>query len=355
MRTLRWLTPALSGLILLMSACGGGQSAPAGSSPASTAASPPASSAAASPSGSTSPLVSASASASTSASPSSASVAGSASGAAKPAVTIGSTNFTEQSILGEIYAQALEAQGYTVHRKFNLGTREIVEPALQSGQIDMEVDYMATLLAFVDKSAKGSSNPATTENLLRAALKPKGLSILNYAPAVDTNGVAVTQATAQKDKLSKISDLSSVAPQMILGGPPECPKRPFCLIGLEKTYGLHFKQFKPLDSGGPITVAALKAGQVNAGVLFTTDASIAVNHFVLLKDDKHLQLSDNIVPVVRDSLLSKAPADFKTTLNTVSAKLTTARLTELNKQVGVDREDAKTVAAAWLKSEGLVK
>ena len=280
---------------------------------------------------------------------------GSSSGGAKPNVTIGSTNFSEQLILGELYAQILEANGYTVTRKFNLGAREIVFPALSSGQIDLEADYLATLLAFVNKNATGSTDPKATSTALQKELDAKSLTVLDYAPAVDQNGFVVTKATADKFKLAKLSDVTAVGGQLVLGGPPECPTRPFCAAGLKSTYGITFKDFKPLDTGGPLTVAALKGSQVDIGLLFTSDSTIAVNNFVLLEDDKHLQLSDNIAPVVRNDLLAKAPSDFKSIINSIAPKLTTAELTAMNKQNDIDKTDPKAIAAAWLKKMGLVK
>ncbi|OLC52974.1 MAG: hypothetical protein AUH85_15380 [Chloroflexi bacterium 13_1_40CM_4_68_4] len=275
-------------------------------------------------------------------------------GGSKPTVKIGSTNFSEQLILGELYAQILEANGYTVDRKFNLGAREIVFPALTTGQIDMEADYLATLLAFVNKNATGSTDPSATKAALQKELDSKNLTVLDYAPAVDQNGFVVTKATADKSKLSKISDLVPVAGNMILGGPPECPTRPFCALGLKNTYGITFKDFKPLDTGGPLTVAALEGGLISVGLLFTSDAIIAVKNFVLLDDDKHLQLSDNVAPVVRSDLLSKGGDDFKKLINSIAPKLTTAELTAMNKQVGVDKKDPKDVAKEWLKKQGLI-
>jgi osmoprotectant transport system substrate-binding protein len=280
---------------------------------------------------------------------------GTGSGAAKPNVTVGSTNFSEQLILGELYAQILEANGYTVTRKFNLGAREIVFPALTSGQIDLEADYLSTLLAFVNKTAIGSTDPATTAAALQKELDSKSLTVLDFAPAVDQNGFVVTKATADKYKLTKLSDVTAVGSQLVLGGPAECPARPFCALGLKSTYGITFKDFKPLDTGGPLTVAALKGGQIDIGLLFTSDSTIAANGFVLLEDDKHLQLSDNIAPVVRNDLLSKAPSDFKSLINSIAPKLTTAELTAMNKQNDVDKTDPKAIAAAWLKKMGLIK
>jgi osmoprotectant transport system substrate-binding protein len=136
--------------------------------------------------------------------------------------------------------------------------------------------------------------------------------VLDFAPnAIDANGYVVTKPTADKYKLVKMSDLQPVAGELVLGGPPECPTRPFCLIGLQNTYNLKFKDFKSLDAGGPLTVAALDAGSANGGVdvglLFTTDPAIAIKNYVLLEDDKHLQLADNIAPVVRNDILARAP------------------------------------------------
>lgn len=281
---------------------------------------------------------------------------GSGSAGGKPTITMGSTNFSEQLVVAELYAQALEAAGYTINRKFNLGSREIVAPALASGQIDMYPEYMASYLTYLtNDSSKASSDPAKTYAALQDAVKAKNITALQYAPAQDENGFAVTGETASKDKLSRISDLAAYNGQLVLGGPPECPQRPFCLQGLQSVYGLKFKDFKALDTGGPLTVAALKGGQIDVGELFTSDASIAANNFVLLQDDKGLQLSDNLVPVVRTAIATQAPSDFATIVNGVSAKLTTAELTGLNKQVGIDKKDPKDVAGPWLKSQGLVK
>ncbi len=145
---------------------------------------------------------------------------------------------------------------------------------------------------------------------------------------------------------------ATLASTLVLGGPPECPQRPFCAVGLEKTYGLTFKEFKPLDAGGPITVEAVKNGQVDVGLLFTSDPSIAANGFVLLADDKQLQLADNLVPIVRQEILDATPA-VADLLNGWTAKITQEVLTDLNKQVSVDQGDPKDVAKAWLAANGL--
>jgi osmoprotectant transport system substrate-binding protein len=278
----------------------------------------------------------------------------------RPDVIVGSTNFYEQLTLGELYAQILESNGYKVTRKFNLGNREIVQPAIESGQIDLDAEYLATLLAFVDKDgkiAKPTTDPKETQTGLQKALEAKGLTVLDFAAATDQNGFVVTKDTASSRSLKKISDLSPLAKDMILGGPPECPspQRPFCLTGLKNVYGLTFKDFKPLDAGGPLTVAALEGKQIDVGLLFTSDPSIVAKNFVLLDDDKHLQLADNIAPVVRNALLQKDDGTLKRLLNSISAKLSQAELNDMNKQVAVDKKDSKVVAAAWLKKQGLIK
>ncbi|TME60383.1 MAG: ABC transporter substrate-binding protein, partial [Chloroflexi bacterium] len=283
---------------------------------------------------------------------------GTSGGTARPDVTVGSTNFYEQLTLGELYAQILEANGYKVTRKFNLGNREIVQPALESGQIDVDAEYLATLLAFVDKDgkiAKPTTDPKETQAGLQKALDAKNLTVLDPAAATDQNGFVVTKATADSKSLKKLSDLAPVAKDMILGGPPECPQRPFCALGLKNTYGLTFKDFKPLDAGGPLTVAALDGKQIDVGLLFTSDPSIVAKNFVLLDDDKHLQLADNIAPVVRNAVLQKDDGTLKRLLNSISAKLSQSELNDMNKQVAVDKKDSKDVAAAWLKKQGLIK
>src|SRR5438309_10012492 len=277
---------------------------------------------------------------------------------ARPDVIVGSTNFYEQITLGELYSQILEANGYKVTRKFNLGNREIVEPAIESGQIDVDAEYLATLLAFVDKDgkvAKPSTDPKATQIGLQKALDPKALTVLDYAAATDQNGFVVTQATASSKNLKKLSDLAPIGNTLVLGGPPECPQRPFCQLGLKNTYGITFKDFRPLDTGGPLTIAALDGKQIDVGLLFTSDPSVVAKSFVLLDDDKHLQLADNIAPVVRNALLSKDDGTLARLLDSISAKLTQAELNDMNKQVAVDKADSKVVAAAWLKKQQLIK
>lgn len=273
----------------------------------------------------------------------------------KPLIRMGSTNFSEQIILAELYAQILEANGYRIERRLNLGSREIVFPAIESGQIDIYPEYLATMLAFATKNEQlGSGDAAATFFSLQEVLSPRGLTVLDYASAVDTNALVVTRTTAERYGLRTTSDLVPYMDQLTFGGPPTCPERVFCMIGLRDVYGLTFKDFKPLDTGGPITVAALESGQIDVALLFSSDAVITAKGLVSLEDDKHLQLADNVAPVIRSQVLSSAPEDLPLLLNSVSALLTTDELIELNWQVGVDRQDPKDAAGAWLRAKSLV-
>ena len=272
----------------------------------------------------------------------------------KPTVRVGSTNFTEQIILAELYANALEANGYRVGRKLRLGNREVVEPALENGEIDLYGEYLASAESFLAReTSKASTDPGATQQALQNLLKPRGVTVLDYAPAVDQNGLVVTRTTATLFNLVRTSDLIPVSQRLVLGGPPECPVRPFCLAGLERVYGVKFKDFKPLDPSGPMTVTALLTNQIDVAVMFTTDARIAENSLVLLEDDRSLQLADNIAPLVRNALLNRAPPDLRGSINAVSAKLTTAELTSLAKAVDIDRTDPRDAAMAWLKAKRL--
>lgn len=168
--------------------------------------------------------------------------------------------------------------------------------------------------------------------------------------ATAASSAAASEAPASSEPATVGPPISS---ELSLGGPPECPDRPFCLKGLEGTYGLTFKEFVALDAGGPLTVAALKNDNIQVGLLFTSDPAIAANGFVLLADDKGLQLADNLVPVVRQAVLDAHP-DVATLLDGISAKLSQSELTTLNKQVTVDGTPAADAAKAWLTANGFL-
>lgn len=269
-----------------------------------------------------------------------------------PTITVGSTNFGEQLILGEIYSQVLEANGYPVERQFNLGAREVVNPALKDGAIDMLAEYTGTLLTF--EGGTSSTDSEETWNNLKDEISDDGLVALDYSPAQDKNGIVVTAETADRLGLSAVSDLAQYNGELVFGAPPECPEREFCLIGLQDVYGLEFADFRPLDVGGPLTVTALEGGEIDVALLFTSDGVIDAKGFVLLEDDMNLQPAENIVPVLRQEIVDAYGSDLTDLIDEVSAAITTAELSELNRRYGIDTEDADVVAQDWLEQNGFL-
>ena len=269
-----------------------------------------------------------------------------------PTITVSSFNFGESLILGEIYAQVLEVNGYPVSRTFNLGSRELVNPALKNGEIDLLVEYTGSLLTF--EGGTPTPDPEETYQALVAAVTDAGLVPLAYGPAEDKNGIVVTAETAAALSLSTVSDLAAYNGTLVFGGPPECPERQYCLIGLQEVYGLEFTAFRPLDVGGPLTVAALEGGEIDVALLFTSDGVIAAKGFVLLADDLNLQPAENIVPVTTDEIVAAYGDELAALLDSVTAKITTIELTELNKRYGIDAEDADALAREWLEANGFL-
>ncbi len=273
----------------------------------------------------------------------------------KGPITIGGFNFTEGTILANIYGKALKAEGYPVSFRLNLGSREIVAPALEKGDIDVYPGYAATDLEFYNnKAGEATGEVQPTVAKLRQRLQPKGLTALDPSPAIDQNVFVVRKDTAAKFNLKKLSDIVPVTNQMVLGATPECANRPFCLPGLQKVYGVgQFKDVKKLDSGGPLTRVALEKGDVDIALLFSTDGQIAAKSWVILEDDKHLQAADNVVPIIRSKVLTD---DIQRILNSVSAKLSTAALQDMNRRAtSVDKEDPEALADKWLRDNGLSK
>ncbi|MEO6712086.1 MAG: ABC transporter substrate-binding protein [Mycobacteriales bacterium] len=341
--------------ILALGACGGdsgdakkaASSAPAG---ATTAASSTASSA-----GSTSASSEASSASSPAASTESSSSAPAVDKSKK--IVVGAANFPESEILANMYVGVLKKAGFTAELKTGDLNRETLSKALEAGEIHLTPEYVGTDTEYWNKAingkdapAKATPDPVASATALRELLAQKDLVAYEHSPAADQNAFAVTKATADKHGLTKMSDLSKVASTFTLGGPAECPTRPFCQPGLEKTYGLKFKAFKALDPGGPLTMNALTDGNIDIGLVFSSDGGVAARGFVVLEDDKGLQTADNIIPVLSKDIDSP---EVKAALDGLSAKLTTEALSELNKQVGVDKADAADVAAKWLKDNGL--
>ncbi len=277
---------------------------------------------------------------------------------ASKTVVIGSAPFAESQIVANMYAGALKNEGYQVVVRKGLGQREIYMPALEKGGADNGVDlvpeYVGTLLEYVNKNAgEASGNLDESVTKLRSRLDPMGLTALEPSPAADQNAFAVTRATADRLRLKKLSDITpAVASTLTLGAGAECPARPFCLPGLEKTYGLRFKPIRILDSGGPRTIEALTQGDIDIGLVFSSDGAVAARDLVVLEDDKKLQTVDNIVPAIRKDIVDD---DMRDTLDKVSAALTTTDLIELNRRASIDKTDPEVLAREWLANHGFSK
>ena len=263
-------------------------------------------------------------------------------------ITVGSADFPESQLLAEIYAGALQAKGVNVSKKLNIGAREAYIPALQDGSIDLIPEYTGVLTQYFNKNAKATDADGVYSEL-KASL-PDKLEVLDKSAAEDKDAVVMTKKKADELGVKSIANLQGKAKDLVLGGPPEWKTRPTGVPGLKKVYGLDFKSFRPLDAGGPLTVAALKNGQIDAGNLFTTDPNIAKNDFVVLDDPKHLFAAQNVVPLITKA---KDNDTIKGALNAVSAKLDTETLAALLTEVVVDKKDASAVAKEFLTKNGL--
>ena len=269
----------------------------------------------------------------------------SASAAPADTIVVGSANFPENVLLAQMYAAALTAKGVKVSTKLSIGSRETYIPALQDGSIDLLPEYNGNLLSYFSKTPK-ATDPQGVYAELKAALPPE-LAVLEQAPAEDKDTLTVTKETAAKYSLTSIADLSGKSANLVLGAGPEFKSRRAGLVGLKDVYGLTFKQFKPLDTGGPLTISALKGGQIDVANVFSTDSAIVTNGFVTLTDPKNVFLAQNIVPLIT---AKKVSPTITSTLNALSAKLTTDVLTAEVKKVQVDKQDPATVAEAWVKA-----
>jgi osmoprotectant transport system substrate-binding protein len=269
------------------------------------------------------------------------------------AITVASFNFPESILLAEIYAQAIEGAGMRVEREPSLGPRELVMPALLQGLVEFVPEYAGSGLQFL--AGDGWTSPDHEINHQRFAdrLGTLDVTALDASPAEDQNGFAVTAETAQRYGLRTLSDLATVSRELVFGGPPECTLRPFCIPGLERSYGITFGQiFSNLDTGGPRTVSALAEGTVDVALLFTSDGAIDLNDFVLLEDDLDLQPAENVTPVVRTGVLDRFGPSLADSVNAVSALLSTGELRTLNAEVARGATPEQ-IASRWLASNGL--
>jgi osmoprotectant transport system substrate-binding protein len=269
------------------------------------------------------------------------------------AITVASFAFPESVLLAEIYAQAIEGAGIRVERESSLGPRELVMPALLQGLVEFVPEYAGSGLQFLAGDGSTSPDHAINHERFAERLEPLDVTALDASPAEDKNGFAVTTETAQRYGLRTLSDLAALSRELVFGGPPECTRRPFCLPGLERSYGIAFGQvLTNLDAGGPRTVSALAEGTVDVALLFTSDGAIDLNDFVLLEDDQRLQPAENVTPVIRTGVLDRFGPSLADSVNAVSALLSTGELRTLNAEVARGAA-AEQIASRWLASNGL--
>lgn len=264
-------------------------------------------------------------------------------------ITVGSADFPEAVLLGNIAAQAFEARGFDVERQLNLGSREIYFPAMQTGDIDVLLDYAGALLSFLTGGTDSTDIDEIMEEL-RAELS-EDIVVLEPSEAENRNSLVVTQETAEEYDLTTVSDLAPVADELVMGGPPEYRERRIGLPGLKEVYGIEFAEFRDLDAGGPLTIAALQQGEIDVGALFTTQGIIEEEGWVVLEEDEPLIPAENIIPVARADVLTD---DVEEVLTDIAGALTTEQLTELNRRMEVDREDPEAVAEDWLTEHGFL-
>jgi osmoprotectant transport system substrate-binding protein len=273
-------------------------------------------------------------------------------GEGKPGVTMGAKNFTEQYILGELYTQALRAKGYTVELKSNIGSSEITDKALTSGQLDLYPEYTGVILSELAGQTKRPSDPEDAYAEAKEFQEGRGFTLLEKTPFTDSDALAVKPGFAREHNLETVADLKNVQGGFSLGGPPEFRTRFSGIKGLEEEYGLTDIEFKPLSIG--LQYRALDSGRVDAANVFTTDGQLGVGEYVVLEDPKFIFGFQNVAPVVSQKVLDAQGPEFAETLNAVSAKLTTEAMQRMNAAVDIDKRKPADVARAFLQANQLV-
>ena len=268
----------------------------------------------------------------------------------RPTIVIGTKNFPEEIILGQLYKQALEAKGFHVAYRQNIGSTEVIQRSLTSGRINFYPEYTGILVQVVFD--KPSPKTATaTYNLAKRLEAAKGFTLLDATPFSNTDVVVVTHATAKKYGLKSIADLRKVGP-FTFGAFPECKTRSTCLAGYTKAYGLTGVSFVPLS--GTSVYAALDAGTIVAGDGFSTDPLLGDgSKYTVLADPKHVTGFQNVAPIVKTSVLKAAGTPFSRIVNEVSSKLTLTAIVGMNSAVILNKQDPARVASAILKANGL--
>jgi osmoprotectant transport system substrate-binding protein len=271
---------------------------------------------------------------------------------APPTIVIGTKNFTEQYILGQLYKQGLEAKGFDVSYKENIGPTELIQTALTSGKINFYPEYTGVIVQVVFHRTFSPKTAPAAYRLAKRLEGAKGLTLLSPTPFSNTDVLAVTNATAKKYGLHAIGDLKKPG-SFKLGGFPECQTRNTCFLGYTKQYGLTNARFVPL--AGISAYAALDAGKVLAADVFSTDPPLGKNSkYTVLADPKHVAGFQNATPIVKASVARAAGARFVNTVNAVSAKLTLNAIVAMNKAVSVDKKSPARVAKQFLQANGLL-
>jgi osmoprotectant transport system substrate-binding protein len=266
-------------------------------------------------------------------------------------VIIGTKNFPEEFILGQLYKQALEAKGFSVSYKENIGSTEIIQTSLTSGKINFYPEYTGVIVQVVFHKNQSGQTAAATYQLAKKLEAAKGYTVLRPTPFYDTDVIAVTNATAKKYGLKSIGDLKKVG-SFKFGAFPECKTRNTCLVGYKRSYGLTKVQFVPL--AGISAYQLLDNGQILAADVFSTDPPLGKNSkYTVLADPKHVTGFQNVAPIVKTSVATDLGSKFTATVNAVSAKLTQNAIVAMNKAVIVDKQSAAKVAKAFLKANGL--
>ena len=271
-------------------------------------------------------------------------------GVGKPAVTIGDKNFTEEYILGALYQQALQAKGYTVNLKGNIGSSEITYKALTSGQIDMYPEYTGTLLTAVANVAAPPKSAKAAYAEAKSFAEKHGFTLLDQTPFYDSDAVGTTKAYAQQHHLVTVADLKQLGSSVKLGADPPVQTRLQGLPGLKKAYGIN-PTFVPLSIG--LVYKALDTGQVQTSDVFTTDAQLTSGKYTVLTDPKHVFGFQNVAPIVKQSLLAAEGPAFADTINKVSALLTIPAIQKMNAAVSLDQQSPAAVAHTFLVANGL--
>jgi osmoprotectant transport system substrate-binding protein len=271
-------------------------------------------------------------------------------GVGKPAVTIGDKNFAEENILGQLYTQALQAKGYTITLKENVGSSEIIYKALTSGQIEMYPEYTGTLLSAIAEQTKEPASAAAAYTQAKAFVEKHGLTLLDYTPFYDSDALATLPSYASAHKLSSIADLKALGKSVTIGAPPEFATRFEGLLGLKQEYGV-VPTFKPIAI--ELSYKALESGQVDVQNVFSTDGQLLSGKFKVLADPKHVFGFQNVAPVVKQSVLAAEGPAFAETLNRVSALLSIKAIQQMNAAVSIDKQSATSVAKQFLAANGL--